>query len=59
MTFIEKLYAIIGKLGKGRTSERFEMTYPTFLSRLKNPGEWRANEIEIINRLYDETFGDK
>jgi hypothetical protein len=56
MNHIEKLYALIGKLGKIKTSEYFEMTYPTFLARLKNPGDWRVDDVKVINRLYDETF---
>jgi len=57
MNYIEKLYAVIGKIGKVKASESFKMTYPTFVSRLKNPGDWRMDEIDVINKLYNETFG--
>jgi hypothetical protein len=56
MTHNEKIYAITGKLGKVKTSKRFGMTYPTFLSRLNNPGDWKASEIEVINQIYMELF---
>jgi hypothetical protein len=57
MNYIEKLYAVMGKLGKKKTAENFDMTYPTFLARLKSPGDWRMNDIDVIDRLYNETFG--
>jgi hypothetical protein len=57
MSYLEKLYAVIGKIGKVKTSQRFDMTYPTFVSRLKNPGDWRMDEIDVIDKLYNETFG--
>jgi hypothetical protein len=47
----------MGKLGKKKTAENFDMTYPTFLARLKSPGDWRMNDIDVIDRLYNETFG--
>ena len=56
MNHNEKIFAITGKLGKVKTSEKFNMTYPTFLSRLNNPGDWKASEIELIDKIYEETF---
>jgi hypothetical protein len=58
MNYQEKLYAIMGKLGKIKTSEYFDMTYPTFLSRTKNPGDWRMDEIDIIDKLYEQLFSE-
>jgi hypothetical protein len=57
MTHMEKLYALIGKLGKGKTAGHLEMTYPTFLERLKNPDDFRVADLQVIDKLYNETFG--
>ena len=57
MSYIEKLYAVIGKIGKIKTAAAFDMTYPTFLDRLKNPNDFRVLDIKVIDKLYNETFG--
>jgi hypothetical protein len=57
MNAMEKLYAIIGKIGKINTAKNFEMTYPTFLERLKKPDDFRVSDIQVIEKLYNETFG--
>ena len=52
----EKLFAIIGKLGKYKAAESLGMTYPTLLSRLKNPLDWKLYELDIIDKVHDDLF---
>ena len=52
----EKLFAIIGKLGKYKAAESMGMNYVTLLSRLKNPGDWKLHELDTINKVHSELF---
>ena len=52
----EKLFAIIGKLGKYKAAESLGMAYPTLLSRVKNPGDWKLHELGTINKVYEKLF---
>lgn len=54
----EKIFALIGKEGKAKVAEYLDMTMPTFASRMKNPGDWKVRELEIIDNKYKELFGE-
>jgi hypothetical protein len=59
MDYKEKLYALIGLVGKAKVGYYLGMTAPTFLSRLKNPGDWKIREIETINKMYEYYFSNE
>ena len=59
MDYKEKLYALIGIVGKARVAEYLGMSAPTFASRLKNSGDWKLHELDTINKVYNQLFPEQ
>lgn len=53
---MQKLYAIIGKIGVINTASELGLTYPTLKSRLDNPDNFKQSEIKAIDKLHEKTF---
>jgi hypothetical protein len=55
----EKIFALIGLVGKAKVAYYLGMTAPTFASRLGNPGDWKLREIETIDKMYNYYFSNE
>ena len=56
MTHTEKIFAIVGKIGKIKTSKRLGITYPTLRHKIDNPDDWKMSEVKKIDELYNVVF---
>jgi len=56
MDFQTKLLTIIGSSDKTATAKKIGITLNTLLNKLKNPGQWRYDEILKIEKIYKDEF---
>lgn len=56
MDVISKIHAIMSKLGRYNAAKRLGFAYPTLMTRLKDPGQIKLSEIDLVNKVYDELF---
>lgn len=54
----EKLFAVIGKKGYVLTSVLLNMSFPTLKKKIVKPKDFKQSEIDKIEELHYELFGN-
>ena len=56
MEIVSKIHAIMSKLGRYNAAKKLGITYPTLITRIENPGTIKLSDVDLINKVYNETF---